>query len=121
MLLSRAGQMFKTSVPFAATRKVYFMNLLAFSIAVAIAATLWAAIRTKDTMFSIPLLIFLVLLSVAEGALGELFLWTHSGTHTDRTSLRNLESPDQKARRLQATALASTIYALSYTMPHHES
>jgi hypothetical protein len=66
--------MFKPSIPVATTRKVYLMSLLAFSIAVAIAATLWAAIRTKDTMFSIPLLILLVLLSAAEGTLGELFL-----------------------------------------------
>jgi hypothetical protein len=72
MLLSQTSKRFKLSISFAATRKVYFMGLLAFSIAAAIAATLWAAIKTKHTMFSIPLLILLVLLSIAEGALGEL-------------------------------------------------
>jgi hypothetical protein len=70
----QTSKMFNLSISFAATRRVYLMGLLAFSIAVAIAATLWAAIKIKNPMFTIPLLILLVLLSVAEGALGEFIL-----------------------------------------------
>jgi hypothetical protein len=96
MLLSRASRMFKTSIPFAATRKVYLMSLLAFSIAVAIAAALWAAIKIKDTMFSIPLLILLVLLSVAEGALSR---FNHVNKHQPECSQKQFVQSGKPLRR----------------------
>jgi phosphotransferase system glucose/maltose/N-acetylglucosamine-specific IIC component len=74
MLLLRASDRFKTSISFPASRKVPLLCLLAFIIAVAIAATFWAALKIKNNTFSNPLLVLLVLLSVAEGALGKLSL-----------------------------------------------
>jgi hypothetical protein len=63
MLCRRIGSSF--------ARKTYILAILVILMAFTIGATLWTIIKLRDSKVLLPLLVLLLLMAVAEGALGE--------------------------------------------------